>query len=1017
MYKNPQSHSNEAAVMTSTAHARLRIASTLTHAFRALLIAPFLIQPVVSIAQDSESATVRFAAPDGSVHVLAASADDDGDGIENALEVNGFTYHAVDGIQPWNGDPTVRHFKTNPQRWSTDEDPYSDFTEASGVNLPPNIEAPFNHPLVAARPVISVYMDSYDVVPVAEITDTRGRSITASYTNETTNEDQLGGSITGTAKLNPLEMASVAVEVSYSHTWVNTESTTRDTTVDVSKATTTSPQEAAKLKLRVYYQNRGSAAARNVRPTINLLLGGKVITTYQANEGEETADFLAPVGQPESRYPRATGDADVIVIGDAVGQDEIILTLDELKALEAGTPLSLVVTQVQADVPRWNASSNTWECPGQCRWADFEGFMNPVSVAIQADLGTEKHEYYVFAGTPSYDPQHALRDVLSLVFEIEDRDGTTYINGRRYPDDWYLSTPSDVLVDEWEDAGRPQNMLDLRMHRRTRLVMASPGPDSGPIIDAATYSPDLKYPIVSARQSGGFPILSATATLYFGDVTREVPLHRSSGSAFYTSSVALDVLPSPGSYVTLEDTRGDTRVATLRLPALAESCEELKAVLGLLPDPGGEFTLYFGDDWARQAKAHCRFYDGAGTLLDTPVTSFWFPETAEPGDYYSLTYATDLIGVAAGQGGVLMRTDDGGASWTRIFTGFDWIFNDVAFADENRGLAVGAYRTIYETDDGGLTWSLVRDENCCKLTAVDFMDASTAVAVGEDLGAILLSTDGGASWSARPSPTSKLRDVTFVEGGVGIIVGSDGVILRSTDGGLTWPEVPSGTTAWLNKVDFANDDLGLIVGSTILRTTDGGLSWTTIFNSVPGFLNSVVFVDDTTAFAVGGQGTILRSTDAGLSWSPQISRTGVQLYDIAMAGDQTLQVIGQQGSLLHSPSRGGVPIPVALGGGSPVAAEPAEPADEIPVAFALAQNYPNPFNPTTTIEYHVAEPQTLSLRVYDVLGREVAVLVDEVKAPGNYSVRFDARGLASGLYLYRLSAGAHVFTKMMTVLK
>jgi hypothetical protein len=80
-------------------------------------------------------------------------------------------------------------------------------------------------------------------------------------------------------------------------------------------------------------------------------------------------------------------------------------------------------------------------------------------------------------------------------------------------------------------------------------------------------------------------------------------------------------------------------------------------------------------------------------------------------------------------------------------------------------------------------------------------------------------------------------------------------------------------------------------------------------------------------------------------------------------------------------------------------------ADLIPARFALQQNYPNPFNPTTQIPYEipVGTRHAVSLRVYDVLGREVATLVDEVKQPGTYAVKFDGSGLASGVYFYRLS--------------
>jgi hypothetical protein len=90
---------------------------------------------------------------------------------------------------------------------------------------------------------------------------------------------------------------------------------------------------------------------------------------------------------------------------------------------------------------------------------------------------------------------------------------------------------------------------------------------------------------------------------------------------------------------------------------------------------------------------------------------------------------------------------------------------------------------------------------------------------------------------------------------------------------------------------------------------------------------------------------------------------------------------------------------------------------EIPVAFALLQNYPNPFNPATSIRYQVPEVSDVKLVVYDILGREVATLVDTRKPVGNYTVQFDAAGLASGVYLYRLQAGSFVQTRKMVLVK
>jgi hypothetical protein len=88
-----------------------------------------------------------------------------------------------------------------------------------------------------------------------------------------------------------------------------------------------------------------------------------------------------------------------------------------------------------------------------------------------------------------------------------------------------------------------------------------------------------------------------------------------------------------------------------------------------------------------------------------------------------------------------------------------------------------------------------------------------------------------------------------------------------------------------------------------------------------------------------------------------------------------------------------------------------------PKAFSLSQNYPNPFNPSTKIAFTIASPAQVSLKVYDVLGREVTTLVNEQKGAGNYEVSFDASKLASGLYLYKLTAGSYTQTRKLLLVK
>ncbi len=92
-------------------------------------------------------------------------------------------------------------------------------------------------------------------------------------------------------------------------------------------------------------------------------------------------------------------------------------------------------------------------------------------------------------------------------------------------------------------------------------------------------------------------------------------------------------------------------------------------------------------------------------------------------------------------------------------------------------------------------------------------------------------------------------------------------------------------------------------------------------------------------------------------------------------------------------------------------------SDAVPERFSLDQNFPNPFNPATRIRYALAEPASARLTIYDVLGREVSVLVDRPQAAGTYEVAFEAGSLPSGLYFYQLRAGRFSSIRQMSLIK
>jgi len=562
----------------------------------------FLTQRLYAQTTGTESKTITIKGSDGSLRTLLAADDADEDGISNQLEVGGFVYDVVqDSLLPWDGDSSKAWYVTDPLRWSTDGDPYSDYTEATGVNMHSAVPYPESHPLVAARPVIRMEMVSYDVVPIGTITDTEGHEQSSAYTNTTSSQHEVGGSVTvgATAKLNPFEPAEASVEVSasYSYTWSTTKSSTSSLGSNWSRARSTNPDKAASLKMQVYMENIGSAPALNVQPEFNLKIGDKLIAT---------------VKPAFTQNQLSTGDRseDILIDKDADGQD-ITVTLDELKALQSGMPLSLIVNQVSAEVPRWNSDTKSFE--SGVSWSSFEGDIDPVVVDLDANFGDGNQYYYqIYCGTKNFDPGFTFRDILSIVFDVQKNNGSYYINGRKYPDNWYVVACHDIVQD-WNDAGRPQSMMDLPIiSKNTRnstiqavIKMSSPGSKTGPRLNLATYSSDFRHILVSAFPNA-FPILSAKANVVVDGQQREIELQ--DNGAYYTNTAPLDYPAEPNGTVTVEDVRGDITAAKAIIPAYYTSAEDVLKYSPLLEVPGGdEYLLFLAGDTTKAAVIYCDF--------------------------------------------------------------------------------------------------------------------------------------------------------------------------------------------------------------------------------------------------------------------------------------------------------------------------------------------------------------------------------------------------------------------------
>jgi hypothetical protein len=171
-----------------------------------------------------------------------------------------------------------------------------------------------------------------------------------------------------------------------------------------------------------------------------------------------------------------------------------------------------------------------------------------------------------------------------------------------------------------------------------------------------------------------------------------------------------------------------------------------------------------------------------------------------------------------------------------------------------------------------------------------------------------------------------------------------------------------------------------------------------------GIIRSVSFIDAENGYAAGDAGVMLRTTNGGANWEMLQSPTAQNLRGITFSGAGLLTAVGSGGAIIHT----------TVGN---VTSADVKAREVSPSHFCLGQNYPNPFNPTTTIEFAIPRPLHVVLKVYNVLGEEVATLLSDNLGPGPHKIRWDATGLPSGVYFCRLLAAETDETRMLMLLK
>lgn len=285
----------------------------------------------------------------------------------------------------------------------------------------------------------------------------------------------------------------------------------------------------------------------------------------------------------------------------------------------------------------------------------------------------------------------------------------------------------------------------------------------------------------------------------------------------------------------------------------------------------------------------------------------------------TIYWANDSLGFAAGED-LFIQTQNAGLSWRELSYIPDERILDLIFINELIGIAIGENGSIIKTTDGGLNWEEKSSGTGLTLNNISSIGENVLLAVGNN-GLILNSMDQGESWSIIQSGISEnLNDVFIQNSDTIYVVGNQGKLIFSEDGSQTWNSLSTGVTSDLNGIKFSSTSIGYIAGDLgiVLKTTDGGSSWTPLISNVSTNLNKITSSPTNAAIitVIGEEATALRSTNSGASFSKANLGNGntKNLTSLTYRGaNNQIFATGSDGYLIVS-SNGGASWQVRLDG-------------------------------------------------------------------------------------------------------
>ena len=366
-------------------------------------------------------------------------------------------------------------------------------------------------------------------------------------------------------------------------------------------------------------------------------------------------------------------------------------------------------------------------------------------------------------------------------------------------------------------------------------------------------------------------------------------------------------------------------------------------------------------------------------------------------------------GVSLGAGGnaKIWKTTNAGVNWTTVLTtgGSLGFINGIQFSRSNP--QIGVAESDPPTSAGGAYWWALTTNGGTSFTIITGGNQGGTYASAQNAVALVDELWFGVGTSNNTTSSAQQRIVYTTNGGTSFLTGNLATYGQST------------AQSFVNSFSMNTDKMHGIAGGVnnsgpnVNITTDGCATWT--LHNMGGTLTGnfcVKWVPGTnTCYCLGATGSPggRRSTDGGVTWTnvPTASLNFTHMDCVYNSGTHTATVFAVAGDGSCGRMIDTLVFPLGI---QPI-------AGNTPTQYSLGQNYPNPFNPTTTIKYDLPVDSRVSLKVYNILGQEVATLVNQEQNAGTKSISWNAANAASGVYFYRLDAGHFTSVRKLLLLK